>query len=661
MRELIFIILFVVPFQVFCQENTPFLRENFKSDEDYNTAIEALARGNSYFDQGDDFYQKAIDEYLIAYDLNTQNAELNYKLGVCILLAVPQKEKAVNYFHMAYALDSNVADDIHYVLAKGYHFTNRFDEAVAQYKLFYKGLGEDLKPRWKPMIEKWIQECKNGNDILSDTLQLRLENLGEDFNSIQSDHSPLISADNSTMIFTSQRPSDQSYQFAEGKYYEDIYISHFNDGKWSKPKNIGAPINTLNHDATVGISPDGQHLLVYRSSSGGGDIYECKLEGDKWSEPRALSGNVNTLYQETSACMSPDGSTLYFVSNRPGGNGGRDIYYSQKVKKGAWGPAVNMGPKINTSFDEEGVFMHADGRTLYFSSKGHKTLGGFDIFKTVKDSLGIWSEPVNVGYPINTPENDVFFFMGADGKHGYFSSFKKGGVGGQDIYKASFVTSDGETSKLNEEDARVTILKGAVSSTEDKSLIGADIIVYDNNRHEMVSTHNSNSLSGAYLVSLPSGKNYGVMYVADNKMFKTINFNIPDTSDYNEITLDIELEALKDSTVSVLNNISFDYAGFVLKSRSYQELDLLYWYLNKYPEIKVEIGAHTDNVGKKKNLEKLSQNRADAVKKYLIEKGVADDRIVAVGYADKHPVSEEDTDEAKEKNRRVELRIISVK
>ena len=276
----------------------------------------------------------------------------------------------------------------------------------------------------------------------SQNVEFKIENLGSIINSEYTDYGAVVNADESILMFTSRREKSTGgkYEHYLNEYYEDIYISYNKNGKWTKPKNICKPVNTKVHDAVTYLSPDGRKLLIYRAYKKDGNIYECVLKGDKWSKPRKLGDNVNTQYQESSASLSYDEKTLYFISARPENNiGGRDIYMSRwNEKQKKWGKAINLGPTINTKYDEETVFIHPDGKTLYFSSKGHNTMGGYDIFKSVFENSK-WSVPENLGYPINTPDDDVSYVASANGKHAYYSSIKDDGLGKKDIYRITFI------------------------------------------------------------------------------------------------------------------------------------------------------------------------------------------------------------------------------
>jgi hypothetical protein len=283
-----------------------------------------------------------------------------------------------------------------------------------------------------------------------------------------------------------------------------VYISNKVDGKWNKAENIGPPINTETHDACVGLSPDGTTLILYRTSKDllGGDLYWSELEGNKWSAPQKYADNINSPdYQEASASITANGNTIYFSSNRPGGQGGKDIYRVVKFGNGDWSLAQNIGNTINTPYDEDAPYIHPDGKTLYFSSNGHTGMGGYDIFQSTLNDDGTWSTPENLGYPVNNVEDDIYFVLSAHGSMGYYSSEKKGGLGGQDIY----------TIYPASEPRILVVLKGKILTTDGQPLKARIIIneTPDYSEKDLPwGEYNSNSVTGKYMIVLPVDKKF---------------------------------------------------------------------------------------------------------------------------------------------------------
>ncbi|MDX2190272.1 MAG: OmpA family protein [Bacteroidota bacterium] len=386
----------------------------------------------------------ALAVYLQAVELNPDNVIANFMAGKCYLETV-DKELSVTYLIKAYDLKKNIAPNIQYLIAQGYQLGSQFDNAIKYYDLYKQNLDDykakELKSSVKDEIiktDRKIFECENGKNYLANPNHYKIENLGDVVNSEYPDYVPSITSDQSLMIFTSRRPGGTSKnKDVDNEYFEDIWLSRKGaDGKWSAPQNLGPPINTVSHDANVGLSPDGKSIFI-RKPENGGDIFYCEIKADgTWGEPKDIGGNINSKDDEPSVGVSADGKTIYFSSNKSGGFGGYDIYMSQKESNGKWGRAVNLGSKINTEYDEDAPFIDSDGKTLYFSSRGHKGMGGYDIYKAVYNKeLKTWTEPENMGYPINSPDEDIYFVIAGDEETGYYASAKGDGYGDKDIYK----------------------------------------------------------------------------------------------------------------------------------------------------------------------------------------------------------------------------------
>lgn len=667
---------------IIAQEDVRISKNDFKDlKEGFDEAWENIREGENYFERGKIFYKMALPHYLAANKYNPDNAELNYKIGVCYIYS-DKKPKALSYLQQASKLKSDVAKDILYFTARAYHYNYKFDEAVEAYTTYRNSLSSrDFKEEGRK-IDKLIQECYNGKELMKNPLRVFVDNAGKNINSAYSDYSPLITADESMMIFTSRRENTTGgKKNIDNSYFEDIYVSYKKHEEWTSAKNLGEPLNTENNDATVGISPDGQQLFVYKGNIGNGDIFVCHLDGDTWSEPEDLPRTINTKYQEASASFSPDGNTMYFVSNRQDLNfGKRDIYMSKKNKKGEWGEAVNLGNVVNSPESEMGVFMHPDGRTLYFSSRGHNTMGGYDVFKTYFNDSS-WAEPQNVGYPINTPDDDVFFVMTASGRKAYYSSIREDGLGDRDIYSITYLNPElivlsnednllagTAESTIREEDAknvetmtnvaRLTLLSGTITDSKTGKPIGATIEIVDNEKNEVVSEFASNTKTGNYLVSLPAGKNYGIAVKADGYLFHSEHINIPKISDYQEITNNIELHKIEVGAKIILKNIFFETGKSDINLKYDAELKRLVKVMNENPTIQIEISGHTDNVGSYASNKALSQARAKAVVDYLILHDIEPKRLTHKGYSYDKPIATNDTEEGRQKNRRVEFVII---
>jgi outer membrane protein OmpA-like peptidoglycan-associated protein/tetratricopeptide (TPR) repeat protein len=681
-RLVIFSIVFFMLLSLFSSaQSVEFEKKNFPGKEkEFKDAKFNFNSGKKYYEIGKGMYLTALDYLLKAQDFNPNNAELNYMIGTCYLNTV-QKTKSIGYFEKSYSLDPSLNKDIKYKLAKAYQLNYEFDKAQKLLSEYKQSLSPNDLAAVAKEIDRMDQECDNAVILIKSPVRVFIDNLGSTVNSIYPEYSPLINADESVLFFTSRRDNTTGGKKDENDlaYFEDIYFTEKTSSGWTTPKNPPNPLNSNLHDATVGLSPDGQTLLIYKGSNGG-DIFECTLKGASWSNPEKLDNKINTDYHESSGTMSYDGKTLYFVSDKPGGFGGDDIYMSQKDKKGRWGEAQNLGSIINTPYDEEGVFIHPDGKTLFFSSKGHNTMGGYDIFKSTYENSR-WSEPVNIGYPINTPDDDVFFSISASGVHGYYSSVKPEGFGGQDIYVITFLGPEKPLINNSEDnllasvaqpvnetviekpveikDNQVTILKGIVMDNITLEPLGAVIDITDNERNEIIASFESNSVTGKYLISLPSGKNYGIAVKSPNYLFHSENIIIPPTTSYREVEKNIKLKKLEVGSTIVLKNIFFDFDKSTLRPESIPELERLLKFLNDFPTVKIEISGHTDNKGSAAYNKTLSENRAKSVVDWLIGKGINQNRMTYKGLGFDQPIATNDTEEGRQMNRRTEFKIIS--
>ncbi len=694
------VLTFVIIFQTsYSQLNIPIDKKEFKTAEKsgYKEALNAIDNGDENFENNSltssGGYQMALPEYLAANTYNSNNAALNYKIGVCYIFST-EKKKAITFLEKAYKLDPNISIDIKYVMGMAYQRNGMYKEAINYYNEFknsnYKNELKKLKINENMFnVDARIMECETAEKLMAHPTRVFIDNLGPNINSKYSDYAPVISTDETMMIFTSRREGSVGGKIENGQYFEDLYISYNEGGdKWSPSTNMKT-INTEEHDASIGLSPDGSILYTFKGTPDG-NLYESKLKGDSWSKPKPLNKNINTKYHETSISTSSDGKVIYFVSERPKdefgtpSKGGKDIYKSERNENGEWGPARNIGAPINTKYEEEGVFIHPDNRTMYFSSNREGSIGGYDIFYSEMDDEGNWGEPVNIGIPINTPEDDVFFIVAGNGRFAYMSSEREGGVGMQDIWRITFLgpekpmttgTEDNLIASSNTliqtavkqetvevKKVRLTIMKGTITDAETGNPLESAIEIVDLEKDEVYATLSSNASTGKYLISLPSGKNYGITARTEGYLFHSENVDVPAATSYQEIIKDIKLKPINVGATIILSNIFFDYNKATLRDISKAELDNLVRLLTvDYPKMVIEIGGHTDNKGSLEYNTTLSTNRAKSVVDYLIKHGVAKERLSYKGYAYQNPIDTNDTEEGRQNNRRVEFKVISLK
>ncbi len=660
-------------FNVSAQNSKDSYEKDFNKAEKMFDAIYLDGKGEAltYTKEG---FAEVRPLLLSLYKQDTSNNNVAFKLGVCFLSSRRHRAEAIPYFKKASsAVEANSKnyDGSSYkeknaplitwkFLGDAYHLNYKFDAAISAYQKFISVTSAQANPNKVLLAEagRKIEMCNTGKQLVATPVHLKIENLGNSVNSTFPDYAPVVSADQQTLLFTSRRPETTGGQKDdEGNYLEDIYISTKTKTGWSKAMNIGSPINTNGNEATVGLSPDGQTILIYKDDNGDGNIYSTTLDGDIWSTPVKLNENVNTKYWEPSAFISADGRTLYFTSNRPGGFGGRDLYTCKMTPEGDWGKAENMGAAINTPFDEDAPFIHPDGRTLSFSSNGHNTMGGFDIFTSLLSDDGQWSEPVNVGYPVNTTDDDIYFVVSPDNRIGYFSSFREGGLGEKDNYMVTF---------LDRKQAPLTLLKGDVFDESGKPAKKVVITVTDNATGEVVGIYHTNSKTGQFLFILTPGKNYNITYQAADHLFSSENLEIAQHSDYYEINRAVALDPIVVGSKITLNNIFFDFDKATLRPLSNVELKNLVMLLKSNPKMKVEISGHTDSKGTDAYNQVLSEQRAQAVVSYLVAHGIPSEQMVAKGYGKTQPVAANtkangsDNAPGRQLNRRVELKIIQI-
>ncbi|MCF8275997.1 MAG: OmpA family protein [Flavobacteriales bacterium] len=476
----------------------------------------------------DGAYLEALPLLEEMYADDSTNANLNYLLGVCYLmgsknhtLAIRRLESATRDVSLEYQeanwKERKAPGKAYYVLGRAYHFKNLFDRAVTNYYNYRSFIEMDDVETYN-QVRQQIQYAENAMELIKTPVGVKITNLGANINTKYPDYCPVVSADDRVLIFTSRREGGTGDAKDEnGNYYDDIYVcSKQGDGTWSRPKSIGSNINTPGHEAAIGLSPDGQLLFIYKDDNGDGNIYYSKRSGDDWTKPEPMGSDINTSSWETHATVNATQDMLIFVSNRSdGGYGGRDLWYCKKLPNGEWGLAINMGSVINSQFEEDSPFLSANGQTLIFSSQGHTSMGGFDIFRSEFED-GSWTLPENIGYPINTAEDDVFFVLTPDGRHAYYSSRMDGGFGDTDLYKLRL-----EVKKTEGAAVARGIMKVPAMAYAD---IKAQIVVTDEGGAQ-VGTYHPNPTTGYYVLILKPGETYTVSYEADG--YETVVSKLP--------------------------------------------------------------------------------------------------------------------------------------
>ena len=410
-------------------------------------ASDYVRKGERMFAVGPQKYEQAIEKFKMALDIAPNNAYINYKIGECYLLGNRDKIKSVTYLEKAYHQNKRVNDKILLHLGRSFHLNMDLDRAILDYNKYI--VAYKKKIRFKEgsppdstitSVQRFITQCETGKLLLLEPKRIFVHNLGEKINSAYPDYDPFLLANDTVLIFTSRRAATKGGGRADvdAHYYEDVFAAVKRGNSWVEKPEMTKKFNKRTNNAVVGVSGDGLTMFMYRDIERG-NIYETKFEEGAWTKPKGLKF-INTEYRETSATLSKDGNTMYYVSDKPGGLGGGDIYVIQKDTAGEWLESRNMGALLNTEYDEGRVFLSRDGTSLYFSSKGHNTMGGYDIFVSERDSVaGEWKEPTNIGYPINSVDDDISFSVTPTKGKGYYSSIKPNGYGSKDIYMVAFL------------------------------------------------------------------------------------------------------------------------------------------------------------------------------------------------------------------------------
>lgn len=556
-------------------------------------------------------------------------------------------KSSTEYYEKAFALDSNYT--IEYKLPYSINLAGlgEFEKAlVAINELLEK------KPPKNPTTLKSAGYRKHCYEFAIDYAAKNTnknyvfapKNMGDSINSPESEYFPSMTIDGNEFVFTRN---------LKGRN-EDFFYSHKKPDGWDKARPVEGDVNTEQNEGAQNISQDGQWLVFTgcnrRDGFGGCDIYISYLTNVGWSEAINLGGTVNSDQWDSQPCLSPDKRDLYFSSRRFGGVGGSDLYVCHIQPNGRWSEPENLGPEINTKGDEVSPFIHADNQTLYFSSNGLQGYGGMDLFYSRKGPGGTWSKPVNMGYPVNTIEDEATLFIGADAKTAYYTSDRAEGHGGLDIY--SFELREDVRPK------KTLWVKGKVFDKKTTRGLPSAVELTDLASNELITKVQTDE-TGNYLITLPVGKDYAFNVNRKGYLFYSDNFSLAKSSLDSIYEKNIPLEPLEANATVVLKNIFFDVNKYELMPESQAELDKVAQLLNDNPTLKIEIGGHTDNVGKPSDNLILSNNRAKAVINYLISKNISAQRLTSKGYGETKPLADNKTDEGRALNRRTELKVIS--
>lgn len=604
--------------------------------------------------------------------LDSDKTKYDYLLGVCYLYQHKNEQAQLHLTNASKRKDSPI--QVFYFLGKADHYNGNFQGAIEDFN-FYKDTlkkatiaGKKIKDeqlhthqlKSAKEVDREIEQCKYAIEIYkTPNKELIVTNVGEPINSKYAEYTPVFTNNEELMFMNCVRPTPGGMVTDDDGYFEDIYVSYKTNKVWSQPANIAEKNNenlsSKFHDDVVSLSNDEQSMIVYRASNENnnvGDLYYCKLRDDEWSSPIAFPTEINSPFGETHGYYADNGNTLYFTSDRPGGKGLMDIYVSRKDSKGRWGKAENLGDVVNTPYNEESPYMSADGKTLYFSSEGHLGIGGFDIFYTVFDELTkTWSKPVNMGVPLNSPNHDIYLQWSLNGKVGYFTSMRPDTKGEKDIYRVERKTPI----------APYVVVRGKVLDAEQKYIISkAELKITDITDGKEITVY-SDSATGDYRFNAKRNSKYAYFGEAIEHFFYKDTISTPADSELVEFKKDVLMLPFKLNQHVVLKNIFFDFNKSDIRPESEKELLVLYDMLRLNPSLKLEIGGHTDSIGKDLSNLKLSQERCNAVVAYLVKKGIKEAQLTAKGYGETVPVAPNKTDAGRQINRRTEFTITDIK
>lgn len=656
------------------------------------------------------------------------NAVLHYEMGVCLFYSQTGKMKSLAWFEKALALaGSKASEEMLYYAGTTYQMNNRFDDAIRCYQELKKKMDT---PEGIKSMEHLIGSCENGKKMMAAPVGVRVENLGDNVNSPYPDYAPVFTSGEQLLLFTSKRKGTTGGNIDdEGHYFEDVYMSRnmAENGSWTnagkldtsykmkrkgplrylftKAENV-SEINTHDHDGSIAVSPDGQKLYIYRYS----DMWQATVsESGKWTRPKRMHERIDgKSTHEPSMCISPDGNTMYFVSDREGGQGGKDIYRAEKIADGNWGVPINLGPNVNTPYDEESPYVSADNQTLYFASEGHNSMGGFDIFKSPNEN-GRWMKPENMGYPINNGGDDLFFVpCTSNDRCGYYASMQHNTLGDLDIYAIAKVeqthrmlvritdnnkpVADARIWYTNTGNGRKNLLE---FSPEGYALFNFDPgtsyeISLEREGYKPAKTTIAfpaeTKLDNCYQeINFTSRRNEAIHTINEEIVMVTLFSDIDAATGQNtpesriayiasvdrksppdKVGVSIMFSSYPDETQAGTNNgtnavafntVYFEFEKADLNEEAKIELDRAAEYMQRNPNQRFEIYGYTDAKGSEQFNQELSQRRAEAVKTYLLSKGVSKELLVIIPKGMSDPVSGNDDEAGRRKNRRVEIRI----
>ena len=615
---------------------------SFAQERQYSTtnkeAIKYYALARQSFD--DHLYDEGIAQLLKAIEEDSKFIEAHAQLADMYRQMWRYKEATEHYIQVI-KLNPDFNQFIYFKISDCEVHLAQYAEATQHLEKYLAF--DDIPAQNANIARKLLADCKFSIDALQHPVPFKPINLGPEINTADDEYFPAITADENTLIFTRKTNNN-----------EDFYQSVKVDGKWQTATYLSDKINSEFNEGALSLSQNGKIIFFTGCNRPDGlgrcDIYITQKKGNDWSKPFDISPPVNTAGWESQPSISSDGRTLYFVSNRKGGYGGYDIWKSTLTERG-WSEPENLGPNINTAYDEQSPFIHPDDSTLYFCSNGWPGMGGKDLFVSRLGKDGKWQKPENLGYPINSSGDENGLTLTANGAYAFFSSNNLNGSGGFDIYTFEL--------PKNMRPHQVTYVKGTVNDAITRQPLESEVEIVDLEKDIPVYQDYSSAEQGDFLATITTGKNYGLNISRNGYLFYSANFSLIGHENNNPFNIAVLLQPIEVGNKVILKNIFFDTNKSEIKDESKPELKKLVDFLNLNPTVHIEVSGHTDNVGSDQLNQKLSENRAKSVYQYLITNNINPTRLVYKGYGQTQPVTSNDNEEDRAKNRRTEFKIIA--
>ena len=594
-------------------------------------------------------YRQAIDLLNQAISRDKNFVEAYYRLGL-VYFNMRIYPKAIEQFEKALSLtqDLRIKKVVWFDLGEAYLLNGEYDKSETVLKLFIEN--EKVNRNKLDHARRNLENATFAIENLKSSGEIMQGPLSDTVNQFVMQYFPVLTADESSLFFTRRTGHSDRHD-------EDLVVSKRNaKGSWMEPVSISRNINSEMNEGTCTISADGRKLIFTscpgRDNYGSCDLFESNRIGDEWSVPKNLGPGVNTSGWESQPSLSADGRTLYFVSDRRSGLGMRDIWVSTLDDNETWSKAVNLGPPVNSEFDEMSPFIHVNGRTLFYATNGLKGFGGYDIFFSEVQTGG-WTAPQNIGAYINNHDDQFSLFITANGEKGYYSheETREDGYSYSRIYEVRIPQDKQVRFKSN-------YGTGVVRDSETSTPLSARIELVELEGNQVVSQVRSDSVSGEYLMVLTQGAEYALYVTRPGYLFKSLNFNYSDVKDFEPVVVDIDLDKVREGSMVVLNNIFFDVDKYELKEKSTVELEKIVRFMIDNPTVRIQISGHTDNTGSADHNKQLSLRRATAVYNYLVRRGIKETRVTFLGYGSDKPIADNTTEQGRQLNRRIEFSIL---